>query len=88
MQQNIALPGNATASQERRVQDYVSDAIIDATSAKGLLQVLTCYATGNEALMSNDPWNAGFWATLQAAEDRLNIVLDSAQFALAAASKR
>lgn len=87
MTQNKPLQGNDIAFREKTVAEFISDAILDTTSAKGLLEVLTCYANGNEALMSNDPWNVGFWATLQAAQDRLNIVLDSAEFALEAASK-
>ena len=82
MKQNETLPGNDSALQERHVRHVIDDIMTETIGAGALLEVLAEYTNGNEKLMSNDPWNAGFWAVLQAAQDRMQKALASAEAAL------
>lgn len=87
MTQNEPFPGNDIAMSKREFTKILDDVVNDAISARGLLEVLAQYAFGNDALVSNDPWNAGFWAALEAAQTRLHLATDGAETALAAACK-
>lgn len=87
MIQNEPLPGNDIAMSKRELTKILDDVVNDAISAQGLLEVFAQYVSGNDALMSRDPWNAGFWETLEAAQTRLHMATDGAETALAAACK-
>ena len=85
MTQNEPLPENDIALPEKTVRQILDDVICDAGNAHALVEVLYDYAQGNSALASRDPWNAGFWAMIEALKDQMQKAVDGAELAYAKA---
>ena len=87
MTQNKPLPGNDIALPEKTVRQILDDVIFHGMNAHSLVGVLHEYAQGNHMLLIRDPWNAGFWAMLDAIQDQMQKAVDGAESAFAGAAK-
>ena len=85
MTQNEPLPGNDIALPEKTLRQNLDDVMCYAMNAHALVEVLYDYAQGNSSLATRDPWNAGFWAMLEAMKDQMQKAADGAELAYAKA---